>query len=134
MYNQITVVGRWVKDTEVIVTNTGTEIMNATIAVSDPFRKEHTDFIDVVAFKHVALNTNKFTSKGSKILVSGKLQQNTWENNEGQKRSKHEIVANQIVFLDDKPKEGQSVAPTKQESFKQAQGEPITLTDSELPF
>ncbi|WP_121605332.1 single-stranded DNA-binding protein [Virgibacillus sp. Bac332] len=125
MYNNITLVGRWVADTEIRVANNGTEIMNGTLAVSDSFRKDHTDFIDVTAFKHLGLNTNKFTSKGSKVLVNGKLQQERWEK-DGQKRSKHVVIANQIVFLDDKKESG---------GIPASEGTEIDMPDdSSLPF
>lgn len=133
MYNQITLVGRWTRDTEIKMTQNGMEVLNGSLAVSDPYRKEHTDFIDVTAFKQLALNTNKYTQKGSKVLVSGKLQQERWESNEGQKRSRHVVIANQIVFLDDK----QQRADTYSKEAKQAQdfkSEGTEIDDSQLPF
>ena len=126
MYNNIVICGRWTRDTEIIMANNGTEILNGSLAVSDSFNKDHTDFIEIKAFKALALNTNKFTSKGSKVLVSGKLQHERWEK-DGQKRSKHVVIANQIVFLDDKPSGNQS-EPPKQDT------QPIDISDSDLPF
>ena len=102
MLNNITLIGRWSKDPEIIQANSGTEILNATIAVSDPYDKENTMFVEVKAFKKTAVNAHQFTSKGSKVGVVGKLQQEKWKNNEGQNRSKHVVIANQIVFLDEK--------------------------------
>jgi len=131
MYNQITIVGRWTRDTEITVANNGTQIMNGSLAVSDPYRKDHTDFIDVTAFKHLALNTNEYTQKGSKVLVSGKLQHERWEK-DGQKRSKHVVIANQIVFIDDKPKEG-NLTPGNDNPFKN-DAEPIDISSDDLPF
>ena len=61
MYNQITIVGRWTRDTEIKIANNGTKIMNGSLAVSDPYRKDHTDFIDETAFKQLALYTNEYT-------------------------------------------------------------------------
>ncbi len=134
-YNQITIVGNLTRDTEVITTGGGTEIMKGSVAVNDPFRKEHVDFIDIIAFGAVGTNTNKYTSKGSKILVSGKLQQNRWEDKDGNKRSKHEVLAQQIVFLDDKPKEGQSVEKKEHWGNNDVkEGTPVDIDDSSLPF
>lgn len=104
MLNQINLIGRWTKSPELTHGNNGTEILNASLAVQDPFKKDHVDYVDVKAFKRTALNTAEFTDKGSKVAVVGKLQQERWEK-DGQKRSKHVVVANQIVFLDEKQKE-----------------------------
>ena len=132
MYNQITLVGRWTRDTEIIMAGNGTEILNGSLAVSDAFNKDHTDFIEIKAFKALALNANKFTSKGSKVLVSGKLQHERWEK-EGQKRSKHVVIANQIVFLDDKQQSSQG-QPKKQTEPLENNGKPIDISDDMLPF
>src|SRR5690625_3637705 len=139
MYNQITLVGRWTRDTEVKMTQNGTEVLNGSLAVSDPYKKEHTDFIDIVAFKQLALNTNQYTKKGSKVLVSGKLQQERWENNEGQKRSRHVVIANQVVFLDDiKQQNNQQNTATQQQQPQsnpfQGEGEQLDIGDDDLPF
>lgn len=135
MLNNINLIGRWVQDTEIKMSNNGTEILNGTLAINDPYRQDHTDFIDITAFKQLALNTNQYTGKGSKIAVSGKLQQQRWETSEGQKRSKHVVVANQIVFLDEK-QSNQNTQPNKQSNddpFKNS-AEPIDIVDSDLPF
>lgn len=134
MLNNINLIGRWVQDTEIKMSNNGTEILNGTLAVNDPYRQDHTDFIDITAFKQLALNTNQYTGKGSKIAVSGKLQQQRWETNEGQKRSKHVVVANQIIFLDEKQSQNtQQSNSAKDDPFKN-NAEPIDISDSDLPF
>ncbi|WP_419893249.1 single-stranded DNA-binding protein [Oceanobacillus kimchii] len=136
MLNNINLIGRWVQDTEIKMSNNGTEILNGTLAVNDPYRQDHTDFIDITAFKQLALNTNQYTGKGSKIAVSGKLQQQRWETSEGQKRSKHVVVANQIVFLDEKQSNNQNNQQsnsTQNDPFKN-NAEPIDISDSDLPF
>lgn len=133
MLNIINLIGRWTRDTEIIMSNNGTEIMRGSLAVSDPYRKGHTDFIEVTAFKQLALNTNKFTSKGSKVAIVGKLQQEQWEK-DGQKRSKHVVIANQIVFLDDKQQSSQEQPKKQEEDPFKNNGKPIDISDDDLPF
>jgi len=133
MLNTINLIGRWTRDTEIIMSNNGTEIMRGSLAVSDPYRKDHTDFIDVTAFKQLALNTNKFTSKGSKVAIVGKLQHERWEK-DGQKRSKHVVIANQIVFLDDKQQSSQEQPKKQEEDPFKNNGKPIDISDDMLPF
>jgi len=132
MLNNINLIGRWTSDPEIIQAKNGTEILNASIAVSDPFNKDHTDFIDVKAFKRTALNTHQYTSKGSKVAVVGKLQQERWEK-DGQKRSRHVVIANQIVFLDDKQSNNESSNQSNSADTFRGQGEPVDLGD-DLPF
>lgn len=140
MYNQITLVGRWTRDTEITTAQSGTEIMRGSLAVNDSYDKDHTDFVDVTAFGKLATNTNQFTSKGSKVLVSGKLRHERWEK-DGQNRSKHVVIANQIVFLDSRnssesPNSSQQVNYQYQQPNNQMQtpGQPIDISDSDLPF
>ena len=133
MLNTINLIGRWTRDTEIIMSNNGTEIMRGSLAVSDPYRKDHTDFIEIKAFKQLALNTNKFTSKGSKVAIVGKLQHERWEK-DGQKRSKHVVIANQIVFLDDKQQSSQEQPKKQEEDPFKNNGKPIDISDDMLPF
>lgn len=138
MLNNINLIGRWTKDTEIVMSNNGTEILNGSLAVNDPYNKDHTDFIDVIAFSKLALNTNNFTKKGSKVAIVGKLQQQRWETQDGQKRSKHVVVANQIVFLDDKSQSNQnSQKPPQNDSQGNQFGndaEPLDIGSDDLPF
>ena len=133
MLNTINLIGRWTRDTEIIMAGNGTEILNGSLAVSDAFNKDHTDFIEIKAFKQLALNTNKFTSKGSKVAIVGKLQHERWEK-DGQKRSKHVVIANQIVFLDDKQQSSQEQPKKQEEDPFKNNGKPIDISDDMLPF
>jgi len=60
--------------------------------------KEETCFIDIVSFGRTAEMCGEYLSKGMPILIEGRLSYNTWEH-EGQKRSKHEVVAENIQFV-----------------------------------
>lgn len=60
--------------------------------------KEETCFIDIVAFGRTAEMCGEYITKGMPILIEGRLSYNTWEQ-EGQKRSKHEVVAENIQFV-----------------------------------
>lgn len=148
MYNNITLVGRWTRDTEIIMSQKGTEIMRGSLAVNDSYDKEHTDFVDVTAFGKLAVNVNQFTGKGSKVLVSGKLRHERWEK-DGQNRSKHVVIANQIVFLEsrnssDNSNNSQQANYQYQQPNNQAQnsnnnpiqdaGAPVDIHSDDLPF
>jgi len=82
--------------------------------------KETTCFIDIVAFGRTAEMCGEYITKGMPILIEGELSYNTWEH-EGQKRSKHEVVANNIQF----------VAPRQQGS---GYSEPDEIDENSIPF
>lgn len=92
-------IGRWVRDCELRFSQSGTAVLKNTIAVSRPFKKEETDYFDVTIFGKVAENTANYTGKGSLVGIEGRLQQDKWETQEGEKRTKVGIIANSVEFL-----------------------------------
>lgn len=69
--------------------------------------KEETCFIDIVTFGRTAEMCGEYVTKGMPILIEGRLSYNTWEQ-EGQKRSKHEVVAENIQFVSRRDDRGDS--------------------------
>ena len=61
--------------------------------------KKETCFVDIVTWGHLASICDKYLSKGRHVLVEGRLKLDTWEANDGTKRSKLTIIANEVVFL-----------------------------------
>jgi len=57
-------------------------------------------FVDVTAFERTAHNCAKFLQKGSRVCIDGRLEHSEWLTQDGQRRSKHEIVAQEVEFLD----------------------------------
>ena len=78
MLNQITIMGRMVKDPELRHTNSGTAVASFTLAVDRDFKNDsgekETDFIDCVAWRGTAEFVDKYFGKGSMAVVSGRLQ------------------------------------------------------------
>jgi single-strand DNA-binding protein len=75
--------------------------------------KEDVLFIDVVAFGKIGETAAQYTDKGDSILVEGRLQQRRWETEAGEKRSKHEVIAERITFLKTKKNsQGSSEQPS----------------------
>ena len=101
MLNSITVMGRMVKDPELRHTQNEKAVCSFTIAC-DRDRvtngERQADFIDCVAWDRTAEFLSKYFRKGSMIVVKGRLQQRTWEDRDGGKRSVHEINAESIYF------------------------------------
>ncbi len=104
--NRVFLIGRLTKDPEVRQTTNGTPVANFTIAINRRFRsptgevKEETTFVGIVAWQKLAELCRQYLSKGRAVLVEGKLQNRSWETEDGQKRSTLEIRADRIEFLE----------------------------------
>ena len=61
--------------------------------------KDEVCFIDIVVFGKQAENSGQYLSKGQGVIVDGRLQQRRWETEDGQKRNKHEVIAQSLRFL-----------------------------------
>lgn len=103
MLNQITIMGRIVRDVELRRTGTGKAVSSFTIAVDRDFSQgdqKETDFIDCVAWQKVGEFVSKYFTKGSMIVVSGRLQIRSWTDKDGNKRRTAEVVADAVYFGD----------------------------------
>ena len=110
--NKVMLLGNLVNDLEVKVTPSGVAVGNFRLAVNTPAGRDEQGntkydamFIDVVVFGKRAEALSKYLSKGTKVYVEGKLQYRTWEDANGVKHSKHEIVLSDLQFAGSK-KEG----------------------------
>ena len=103
MMNFIAVKGRLTKDPEIRRTNTGKAVCSFTIACDRD--KEHTDFIDCVAWEGTGESIARFFAKGRAIIVMGRLQIRDWTDKNGARRKAAEILVREFDFADSKPKE-----------------------------
>jgi single-strand DNA-binding protein len=104
VFNKIILIGNLTRDPEVRYTPQGTSVCNFRIAVNHRYKqgeevKKEVTFIDVVVFGKQADTCGQYLNKGSGVLVEGRLQERRWETEEGQKRSKYEVVAQTVRFL-----------------------------------
>jgi single-strand DNA-binding protein len=99
-FNKIVLVGNLTRDWEVRKTQGGMAVGKTGIAVNRKSReKEETMFVDVVAFGQVAETLSKHTGKGRPLLVEGRLSLQQWEDKDGKRRSKHEVVLDSFQFM-----------------------------------
>lgn len=98
--NVITIIGRLTKKPEIKQVAGDLRIVNFSIACNGR-KKEETYFFDCVCFGKVAEVVDQYCDKGSKVAIEGRLQQQRWEK-DGIKKSKVEIVVNNLQFLDTK--------------------------------
>ena len=69
-------------------------------------QKEEVCYIDIVVFGKQAENCGQYLNKGDGAIIDGRLQQRRWETDDGQRRSKHEVVAQSVTFLPKKQGQG----------------------------
>ena len=107
MLNHITIMGRLTRDPELRRTGSGIAVASFTVAVDRDFGgrdggEKETDFIDCVAWRQTGEFVSKYFTKGSMIVVSGRLQIRNWTDKEGNKRRSAEVVADNCYFGESK--------------------------------
>ena len=103
MLNHITIMGRLTRDPELRRTGSGIAVASFTVAVDRDFGgrdggEKETDFIDCVAWRQTGEFVSKYFTKGSMIVVSGRLQIRSWTDKDGNKRRTAEVVADNVYF------------------------------------
>lgn len=99
-FNKVVLAGNLTRDPELRFTNNGIPVCNFGLAVNRVRSKnEEVDFFDVTAWRELGETVANYKVKGDPILIEGRLQYSSWETNDGQKRSKVDVVADNIQFL-----------------------------------
>ena len=107
MLNHIVIMGRLTRDPELRRTGTGIAVASFTVAVDRDFGsrdggERETDFIDCVAWRQTGEFVSQYFTKGSMIVVSGRLQIRNWNDKDGNKRRSAEVVADNVYFGESK--------------------------------
>ncbi len=103
--NRVTMTGRLCADPELKYLESGKAVVNFRIACNQGSQENpRTVFISCEAWEKTAENVDKFLSKGSNVLIDGRLKFDQWEADDGTKRSRHSLVAGFVKFLDPKGK------------------------------
>ena len=107
MLNHITIMGRLTREPELRRTGSGIAVASFSVAVDRDFGKnengeKETDFIDCVAWRQTGEFVSKYFTKGSMIVVSGRLQIRGWTDKDGNKRRTAEVVADNCYFGESK--------------------------------
>ena len=111
--NRVNISGNLTRDPEMRATQSGTQILTFGVAVNDRRRNPQTgewedypNYIDCVVFGARAEPLSRFLTKGSKVAIEGKLRWSQWER-DGQKRSKIEVIVDEVEFLSPRQNQGQ---------------------------
>ncbi len=126
-------IGRLTRDPEIRYTAKGTAVTTMRLAVNHRAReKKETSFFDVVAFGQLAETCGEYLAKGRAVLVDGRLRERSWNAPDGGRRSRIEVVAASVEFLDAPPDAGKGV-PEEKDSAPEQSGTPRE-EDEEPPF
>lgn len=140
MLNTITIMGRLTADPDLKQTQGGQPVARFTLAVERDFapagKEKETDFLDCVAFGKTAEFVQKFFAKGRMACVLGRLQIESWQDNNGTNRKAAKIVANNIYFADSIKAQAQPAGQPPQPAQPQADfGSGFYLVDDDdMPF
>ncbi len=131
--NRVIITGNLTRDPELRATPNGTSVLALGVAVNDRRKNPSTgewedvpNFIDVTVFGPRADALSRFLKKGSKVAIEGRLRWHQWETAQGEKRSKIEVVAEEIEFLSSR--DGAPAAPPAPIEVDDVIG------DEEVPF
>ncbi len=160
--NRVNITGHLTRDPELRATQSGTQVLHLGVAVNDRRRNPQTgnwedypNFIDCVMFGTRAEAIQRYLSKGTKVAIEGRLRYSSWER-DGQKRSKIEVVVDEIEFMSSRQGGGNSngggyaqqqggyAAPAQQAPYQQAAPAPAPVPvaappaadvyDEDIPF
>lgn len=134
--NRVILIGNLTRDPELRYTPSGMAVAKFGLAVNDRFKqgdewKERVNFIDIVVWGKQGENCSEYLAKGRSACIEGRLQYSTWETEEGQKRSKIEVVADRVVFLGGKGQDDSSGRGDRGDSGASGSG---PVGDDDVPF
>ncbi|MCL0046393.1 single-stranded DNA-binding protein [Dehalococcoidales bacterium] len=131
--NKVMIIGNVGTEPEMRFTPNGNPVTSFRVATNRVYttpegeRKQETEWFTVVTWNRLAENCNQFLTKGQRVYAEGRLHTRTWEGQEGQKYSRTEIIANQVIFLD-----RQSLASLPEERVEE--GRIGDLKPEDIPF
>lgn len=145
--NDVKLTGNLVRDPELRYTPKGTAVCNLSVAVNRQWKsesgekQEEATFVEATAWGKTGETIAQYFKKGAKILLAGRLKQETWDDKDtGKKRSKIVVVAEQFWFQGSKAEkaegEQQQPAPTKSTAAppKKYANPDSPIEDSDIPF
>ena len=112
--NKVMLIGRLGQDPEIRYTQSGSSVANVTIATNDYWtdkqggKQERTEWHSLVLWGKLADLAQSYLKKGSQVYVEGRLQTRDWEDQQGQKHYKTEVVVTTMQFLDSKMSDSSS--------------------------
>ncbi len=133
--NRVVISGNLTRDPELRSTASGMAVLNLGVAVNDRRKNQQTgeweeypNFVDCTIFGARAEALVQYLSKGTKVAIEGKLRYSTWENQQGEKRSKLEVVVDDLEFMSSRGEAGGGGQVSDPPGASDSSG------DDEIPF
>ena len=135
--NQVILLGRLTRDPEQRTTASGKNVVSFSIAVDRQSQDDQADFFNITAWDKLGDLVMQYLSKGRRVLIQGRLRQDSWEDKDtGKRQSRIEVTASDVTFLDGPNGDNSgSAAPKttkKEEVVTEIDDKPIDV--SEIPF
>ena len=143
--NKVILVGNLGRDPELRRTQSGSSVASFSLATTERWsdksgeRKDRTEWHNIVAWGKLADLANQYLKKGRSVYIEGRITNRSWDDKDGNKRYKTEIVANQIQFLGSPGDTGSSSVSSTEpadEAIDSADSvfEPEPVVEDDLPF
>ena len=132
--NQVILMGRLTRDPDMRTTASGKNVTSFSLAVDRQGQDDQAAFFAVTAWEKTGELVNQYLSKGRRCLVQGRLRQDSWEDKDtGKKRSRVEVVAFDVTFLDG-PNDGAGGGQSRPSAPAQAASTPAPSAIDDAPI
>lgn len=141
--NRVNISGNLTRDPELRMTSGGTQVLSFGVAVNDRRRnpqsgewEDYPNFVDCTMFGARAEAVSRYLSKGSKVAIEGKLRYSSWER-DGQRRSKLEVIVDDIEFMNARPASSLSASPAAgggEPQYTVPEAPALEIADEDIPF
>ena len=135
--NKCIFIGNLTKDPESQKTNSGVDVCRFSIAVNRTYTNSNgereVDFINIVAWRGLADNCNKYLTKGSKVCVVGSMQNRTYDDKDGNRRYASDVIADEVEFVGSRASNAEGGVSTGTKPAAASPIEPVE-DDGPLPF
>jgi single-strand DNA-binding protein len=124
-FNRVILLGNITRDIELRRTGQGTAVTDIGLAVNERVKRndewvDEVNFFDVTLWGRTAEIADEYLGKGSSVMIEGRLKHETWEQPDGQKRSKVKVIGERMQMLGSKP------SGSNMKSSPSQQGQPAT--------
>lgn len=141
--NRVNISGNLTRDPELRATAGGTQVLSFGVAVNDRRKNPQTgdwedypNFVDCTMFGTRAEAVSRYLSKGTKVAIEGKLRYSSWER-DGQRRSKLEVIVDDIEFMNARPASSLSASPAAgggEPQYTVPEAPALEIADEDIPF
>ncbi|MDB1924082.1 single-stranded DNA-binding protein [Clostridium tertium] len=133
--NKVVLIGRLTKDPELnFAAGTGTAVARFTLAVTRPFKKDETDFINCIAFGKTGETIAQYLTKGRQVALTGSIRTGSYDAKDGTKRYTTDIVVDSFEFIGQGNNNNQGNTSSTNFNQNNFDDEMTPVDDGDMPF